>query len=80
MLTYFKNVLIALDVFLSTLFGFSDADITISSVCGLAIKHRTGLLEQLIGTALNWAFPGHTMNAIDHDVARAEAAIKRLQS
>lgn len=79
MLTYIHNVLVSLDVFLSTLLGCSQADITISSACGLALRHRTGVVEQLIGIALNRVFPGHTDAAIAGDIARATAAIAKLQ-
>ena len=80
MLIYLKNVLVSLDVLLSTLLGFSQADITISSACGLALRHKTSLVGQLIGMALNAVFKGHTDAAIAGDIARAQAAVTRLQS
>jgi hypothetical protein len=77
---YLLKVLIAFDVFVGTVLGFSQGDITISAACGLALKHQTGVFEQLIGTALNAVFKNHCATAIDDDIARAQTAVKRLQS
>lgn len=80
MLNYLKTVLVALDIFVGTIFVFSAGDLTISAACGLALRHRTGVVERVIGLALNKLFPGHTDQAITDDIARAQAAIKRLES
>ena len=78
LLNYLLNVIIAFDVFCSTLCGFSQADITISSCCGLAIRRKTSLLLRGLGWVLNTLFPGHTDGAITSDVARAQQAATRL--
>lgn len=80
MWNYLKRVLIAFDVFVGTVLCFSNGDMTISAACGRALKHGVGLVEQLIGTALNAISAGHCDQAIADDIARAQAAIKRLQS
>jgi hypothetical protein len=80
MLSYLLRVLIAFDVFMAVVFNFEDGDITISAACGKALQHKTGLVEQAIGLGLNKISAGHTDQAIIDDIARCEAAIKRLQS
>lgn len=80
MLSYLLRVLIALDVFVGTVFGFSVGYLTISAACGLALRHKTGMVEQLIGLGLNKISAGHCDQAIADDIVRAQAAIKRLQS
>ena len=79
MLTYLKNVLVSLDVFLATLVGCSQADITISASCGLALRRHTSWFLQLVGLGLNRLFTGHTDAAIAGDIARAQTAIERLK-
>lgn len=77
--SYFLRVLVAFDVFMSTVLGFSYADCTISACCGLALEgKRGGLVERWIGTVLNYFWPGHTSQAIADDMARAQAAVKTL--
>lgn len=57
-------------------------DVTISSMCGLALRmpraqlrHATGIrLQQLLGTALNWLVKGHCESAIKADLERLGAA------
>jgi hypothetical protein len=80
MLNYLKTVLIAFDVFVGTILGFSQGDLTISAACGKALQHGTGRVEQWIGAALDTVFPGHCAQAVADDITRAQAAIARLQS
>lgn len=76
---YWLRVLVAFDVFMSTVLGFSYADCTISACCGLALEgKRGGLLEMLIGRTLNHFWPGHTALAILNDRVRALDAVKVL--
>ena len=78
-MTYLFNVLVAFDVFMSTLLGFSSADCTISACCGLALEgKRGGVIEKAVGRWLNWMSAGHTEAAILNDKIRALQAVKVL--
>lgn len=78
---YLLRVVVALDVFAATVFGFSAADCTISACCGLALDgKRGGAIEKAIGRALNYLWPGHTARSIASDLARAQAAAKLLSN
>lgn len=78
---YLLRVAVAFDVFAATIFGFSAADCTISACCGLALDgKRGGAIEKAIGRALNYFWPGHTVAAIQNDLARAQAAAKLLSN
>ena len=76
---YWLRTLVAFDVFMSTLLGFSYADCTISACCGLALEgKRGGLLEKGLGRLLNWISAGHTEMAVLNDKIRALSAVKTL--
>lgn len=75
---YFQKVALYLDIFLGGLI-FRDPDVTISGQCGKELrKPNPRLWARMLGAVLNWISPGHTTAAIQHDIERAQQAIKDL--
>lgn len=75
---YWLRVLVALDVFVATCLGWSQADLTISACCGLALKTAKGGGRIWLGLLLNDIWPGHCERAMRDDAARAVMALQRI--
>jgi hypothetical protein len=77
---YLYKVLLFLDIFVCALV-FRDPDVTISAETGLAMQRaKPPLWAKLLNGFLNSIQTNHCQLAINDDVARAQTAIKYLQT
>lgn len=80
---YLFKFLLYLDIFVGSL-AARDPDVTISALCGLALrKPQPGFWQGVargLGHALNWIEANHCENAIANDIVRAQQAIAKLSS
>jgi hypothetical protein len=75
---YLFKFLLYLDIFVGSLCA-RDPDITISAYCGLELRSPTERWWlRGLGRGLNFISRDHCEKAIASDIARAEAAIRRL--
>ncbi len=75
---YWFKFILAVDVFCCAIL-LRDADTTISSECGLALRNPSGNgFLRALGRFLNTISRNHCEQAISSDIARAKAAIGRL--
>jgi hypothetical protein len=75
--TYVGKTLLAFDYFVSVLWS-RDFDITISSRCGLYWRKGPPAFWHLLHVVLNALQKDHCEQAMAHDIARAQTAIREL--
>jgi hypothetical protein len=78
--TYSHTLAIAVDMFTASIF-WNDADVTVSSLCGLALRRReTRTFLAVLGKLLNKIQTNHCELAIAADLSRCSATTALLNS